>query len=528
VYLSHINLLPQARGTVLTYWLRIAPVELAVEYLYQLQQRGLVQLPLPDQPGKNFGVQLNLAAEMEFFSPDDRLSLQRILFYGRGGFDVIDPRHFPYSQPDFRAPEVIAATGNRPVPFMLLLRRMGRERQARLPIEEASITMRHLYDEFACFCTPDLLQNSLDIVQARLAERRAKGKPDVELLPLPTGPGNLQRLKRLFRYDNLRRYYPGTSGAEDYLERIKAQLASNSEVVRGRGRGAGRRAGEDAALCLQFARQGYVGRGHGERGDDDQMTRSIHLQTEIPGPRSREIVARRDAAMPSGAARLTPIAVASAHGAVVTDVDGNRFLDFAGGIGTLALGHTPAAVVEAVQQQAGQLLHMCAIVASYEPMVAVAERLNAIVPGELPRRTVLMNSGAEAVETAVHICRSYTKRQGIVVFDGAYHGRTNMTLAMTSKFALFKKGYGPFAPEVYRLPVPEHLSSAGGDDRGGVGRLAHRAARARLHGDRRPAARGGGVHRAGARRGRVSPGAGEVAAAAAGAVRPARDAAGGR
>lgn len=227
VYLSHINLLPQARGTVLTYWLRIAPVELAVEYLYQLQQRGLVQLPLPDQPGKNFGVQLNLAAEMEFFSPEDRLSLQRILFYGRGGFDVIDPRHFPYSQPDFRAPEAIAATGNRPVPFMLLLRRMGRERQARLPIEEASITMRHLYDEFACFCTPDLLQNSIDIVQARLAERRAKGKPDVELLPLPTGPGNLQRLKRLFRYDNLRRYYPGTSGAEDYLERMKAQLASN-------------------------------------------------------------------------------------------------------------------------------------------------------------------------------------------------------------------------------------------------------------------------------------------------------------
>ncbi|MBL8971976.1 MAG: aspartate aminotransferase family protein [Myxococcales bacterium] len=184
------------------------------------------------------------------------------------------------------------------------------------------------------------------------------------------------------------------------------------------------------------------------------MTRSIHLHTEIPGPRSREIVARRDAAMPSGAARLTPIAIASAHGAVVTDVDGNRYLDFAGGIGTLALGHTPTAVVEAVQQQAAQMLHMCAIVASYEPLVAVAEQLNAIVPGELPRRTLLMNSGAEAVEQAVHICRSFTKRQGIVVFDGAYHGRTNMTLAMTSKFALFKKGYGPFAPEVYRLPFP--------------------------------------------------------------------------
>jgi hypothetical protein len=227
IYLGHIYLLPPARGTVLTYWLRIAPVELAIEYLGQLQQRGLLQLPLPDQPGKNYGVQLNLAAEMEFFSPEDRLSLQRILFYGRGGFDVIDPRHFPYKQPDFRDPAVIEATGNRPVPFMLLLRRMGRERQARLPIEEARTTMRLLYDEFACFCTPDFLQNSLDIVQARLEERRAKGKPDVELLPLPTGPGNLHRLKRLFRYDNYRRYYPDAAGTSEYLERIKPLIAAN-------------------------------------------------------------------------------------------------------------------------------------------------------------------------------------------------------------------------------------------------------------------------------------------------------------
>jgi 4-aminobutyrate aminotransferase / (S)-3-amino-2-methylpropionate transaminase / 5-aminovalerate transaminase len=183
-------------------------------------------------------------------------------------------------------------------------------------------------------------------------------------------------------------------------------------------------------------------------------TRAIHLQTEIPGPRSREIVARREAAMPAGAAKLTPIAVASAHGAVVTDVDGNRLLDFAGGIGTLAVGHTPASVVAAVREQAGELLHMCAIVASYEPMVALAERLNELAPGDFPHRTALMNSGAEAVETAVHICRSHTRRQGVVVFDGAYHGRTNLTMAMTSKFGLFKKGFGPFAPEVYRLPFP--------------------------------------------------------------------------
>jgi hypothetical protein len=227
VYLSHIFMLPQARGTVLTYWLRIAPVELAVEYLFELHQRGLVTLPAPDAPGKYFGVQLNLAAEMEYFSPDDRLSLQRILFYGRGGFDVIDPRHFPYSQPDFRDPGEIAKTGNQPVPFMLLLRRMGRERQARLPIDEAGAVMRLLYDEFACFCTPEFLQNSLDVVMQRLAERRAKGKPDVALLPLPTGAKNLQRLKRLFRYDIYQRYYSGAPGTEGYVERMRALIAAN-------------------------------------------------------------------------------------------------------------------------------------------------------------------------------------------------------------------------------------------------------------------------------------------------------------
>src|SRR6185369_8919493 len=164
VYLSHIYVLPEARGTVLTYWLRIAPVELAIEYLFQLHKRGLVRLPLPDQPAKYFGVSLNLAAEMEYFSPEDRLSLQRILFYGRGGFDVIDPRHFPYRQPDFRAAELIAASGDQPRPFMLLLRRMGHEREARLPIGEARAVMRLLYDDFATFCAPEYLATSLDVV----------------------------------------------------------------------------------------------------------------------------------------------------------------------------------------------------------------------------------------------------------------------------------------------------------------------------------------------------------------------------
>lgn len=181
---------------------------------------------------------------------------------------------------------------------------------------------------------------------------------------------------------------------------------------------------------------------------------TIRLVTEIPGPRSRALVARREAASPRGAAKLTPIAVASARGAAVTDVDGNTLLDFAGGIGALAVGHCPPEVVTALQRQAEQLIHMCAIVSTYEPYVQVCELLNQITPGDFPKKTVLVNSGAEAVEAAVKIARAYTGRQAVVVFEGAYHGRTNLTMAMTSKWALFKKGFGPFAPEIYRLPFP--------------------------------------------------------------------------
>lgn len=181
---------------------------------------------------------------------------------------------------------------------------------------------------------------------------------------------------------------------------------------------------------------------------------TIRLVTDVPGPKSRALVARREAATARGASKLTQVAVESAHGAAVIDVDGNTLLDFAGGIGVLAVGHTPSSVVNALQEQAQKLIHLCAIVGTYEPYVTVAERLNQITPGAHSKKTVLLNSGAEAVETAVKIARSYTGRPGIVVFEGAYHGRTNMTLAMTSKYGLFKKGFGPFAPEVYRLPYP--------------------------------------------------------------------------
>ncbi len=217
VYLSHIFMLPEARGTVLTYWLRIAPLDLAVTFLHTLHQRGKIVLPAPDAPGRYFGMRMDLAAEMEYFTPEDKLSLQRILFYGRGGFDVIDPRHFPYRQPDFRAPAIVAETGDRPTPFMMLLRRIGREREARLPIDEARAVMRLLYDDFQGFCEPTHLASSLDVVLSRLEERRAKGKSDVALLPLPTGPHDLRRLKPLFRYDVYRRYYGPGPATDAYL-----------------------------------------------------------------------------------------------------------------------------------------------------------------------------------------------------------------------------------------------------------------------------------------------------------------------
>ncbi|MEQ1500997.1 MAG: hypothetical protein ABMB14_02150 [Myxococcota bacterium] len=206
VYLSHLYMLPEARGTVLSYWLRIAPVELAVEFLANLGDRGLITLPEPDAPGRTYGMRIDLTAEMEYFAPDDRISWQRILFYGRGGFDVINPRHFPYLQADFRDPDQIRATGNRPLPFMILVRRMGRERQASMPIDEARSLMRLLYDDFASHCAPEHLATSLQLVLDRLAVR-AKTKSTVELFPLPTGPKDLNRLRRLFRYTVFQRYY---------------------------------------------------------------------------------------------------------------------------------------------------------------------------------------------------------------------------------------------------------------------------------------------------------------------------------
>ena len=184
------------------------------------------------------------------------------------------------------------------------------------------------------------------------------------------------------------------------------------------------------------------------------MPASIRLKTAIPGPRSQELAARRERAVPKGIGHSTPVYAASARGALLTDVDGNVFLDFAGGIGTLNVGHSNPEVVRAASEQLAKATHTCFSVAPYEPYVALAETLNRLTPGDFAKKTMLANSGAEALENAVKIARHATGREGVVVFEHAFHGRTLMTLSMTSKVRPYKFGFGPFAAEVYRLPYP--------------------------------------------------------------------------
>ena len=188
-------------------------------------------------------------------------------------------------------------------------------------------------------------------------------------------------------------------------------------------------------------------------------TGSIRLKTALPGPRSLELAARRGAAVPKGVGHATPISAACARGALVTDVDGNVLIDFAGGIGTLNVGHANPEVVRAASAQLERFTHTCFSVAPYEGYVALAEKLNAIAPGRGPKKTMLANSGAEALENAVKIARHATGRDAVVVFDHAFHGRTLLTMTMTSKVRPYKDGFGPFAPEVYRLPYPYEYRS---------------------------------------------------------------------
>src|SRR5581483_9392471 len=185
-------------------------------------------------------------------------------------------------------------------------------------------------------------------------------------------------------------------------------------------------------------------------GGTDMAT--IQLRTSVPGPRSQELMRRRDAAVVRGAFHATPVFVAKGEGAVIEDVDGNRMIDFAGGIGCLNTGHRSPAVVDAIRRQLDRFLHTSFNVLPYEGYVKVAERLNALTPGKFPKKTLLVNSGAEAVENAIKIARAYTKRPAILCFEDAFHGRTYMAMAVTSKTHPYKAGFEPFPGDVYRVP----------------------------------------------------------------------------
>jgi 4-aminobutyrate aminotransferase / (S)-3-amino-2-methylpropionate transaminase / 5-aminovalerate transaminase len=174
--------------------------------------------------------------------------------------------------------------------------------------------------------------------------------------------------------------------------------------------------------------------------------------TDIPGPRSREWFERRAAAIPQGIANVHRIVTARASGAIIEDVDGNRLIDFATGIAVLNLGHASPEVVRAAQEQLERDTHTCFHVTANEPYIELAERLNAIAPGDFEKKTMFANSGAEAVENAVKIARKFTGRDAIVTFDHAFHGRTLLAMTLTAKVMPYKQGMGPFAPEVYRLP----------------------------------------------------------------------------
>ena len=177
------------------------------------------------------------------------------------------------------------------------------------------------------------------------------------------------------------------------------------------------------------------------------------LVTEVPGPRSRELLARRSATVARAVGTTLPVFVEAAGGAVVVDVDGNSFIDLGSGIAVVNVGNAADRVVAAVQEQVERFTHTCFMVAPYESYVAVCEALARITPGDHEKKTALFNSGAEAVENAVKIARAHTGRQAVVVFDHAYHGRTNLTMALTAKSMPYKHSFGPFAPEVYRLPM---------------------------------------------------------------------------
>jgi len=186
---------------------------------------------------------------------------------------------------------------------------------------------------------------------------------------------------------------------------------------------------------------------------DARLPQRRHLVTEIPGPVSRELLARRERAVARGVSTVLPVFVTDAGGGVIVDADSNSLIDFGAGIAVVSVGNAAPRVAARVAEQAARFTHTCFMVTPYEGYVEVCEQLARLTPGEHEKRSALFNSGAEAVENAVKIARHYTGRQAVVAFDHAYHGRTNLTMALTAKNMPYKQGFGPFAGEIYRMPM---------------------------------------------------------------------------
>ncbi len=183
------------------------------------------------------------------------------------------------------------------------------------------------------------------------------------------------------------------------------------------------------------------------------VEQSRKLVTAIPGPKSLELAQRRTAAVSHSVGSTMPVACERAFGGIIEDVDGNRLIDLGSGIAVTTIGNASPRVVDAVREQVADFTHTCFMVTPYEEYIAVCEHLNRLTPGSHEKRSALFNSGAEAVENAIKIARTYTKRDAVVAFDHAYHGRTNLTMALTAKSMPYKSGFGPFAPEIYRAPM---------------------------------------------------------------------------
>jgi 4-aminobutyrate aminotransferase/(S)-3-amino-2-methylpropionate transaminase len=184
------------------------------------------------------------------------------------------------------------------------------------------------------------------------------------------------------------------------------------------------------------------------------LTQERRLVTAIPGPKSLEALQRRSEATSGGLGMAIPVVIERASDAILLDIDGNQIIDLGSGIGVTNVGNAAQRVVDRVIDQVQAFTHTCFTVAPYMGYIEVCEKLNAMTPGAFKKKSLLVNSGAEAVENAVKIARHYTKRQAIVVFEHSYHGRTNLTMALTAKNMPYKEGFGPFAPEIYRVPMP--------------------------------------------------------------------------